>query len=212
MWLPSTSASVIRTILSYFNFVISKSFPYPSENPQPKALIIVLISAFARTLSIDAFSTFKIFPRIGRIAWNCRFLPIFAEPPAESPSTMKISHFDGSRLSQFASFPLLSKENFDLESMFVFAFSSALRIFADFSAQAMIAFKVSRFRSKNLSNSSPVRVNTAFVASALASFVFVCPSKIGSGCFTATTAVMPFLVSAPVKLLSFSFKMPSSLA
>ena len=124
----------------------------------------------------------------------------------------EISHFDGSRLSQFASFPLLSKENFDLESIFVFAFSSALRIFADFSAQAMIAFKVSRFRSKNLSSSSPVMVNTAFVASALASFVFVCPSKIGSGCFTATTAVMPFLVSAPVKLLSFSFKMPSSLA
>ena len=37
--------------------------------PQPKELIMVLISALARTLSIDAFSTFKIFPRMGRMAW-----------------------------------------------------------------------------------------------------------------------------------------------
>ena len=47
---------------------------------------------------------------------------------------------------------------------------------------------------------------------ALASLVLVCPSKMGSGCFTAMTAVMPFLVSAPVKLVSLSFKMPISLA
>ena len=40
----------------------------PSENPQPKALIMVLISALAKTLSILAFSTFRIFPRMGRIA------------------------------------------------------------------------------------------------------------------------------------------------
>ena len=33
-----------------------------------KGIDIVLISAFAKTLSIDAFSTFKIFPLIGRIA------------------------------------------------------------------------------------------------------------------------------------------------
>ena len=31
-------------------------------------IIMVLISALARTLSIDAFSTFKIFPRMGRMA------------------------------------------------------------------------------------------------------------------------------------------------
>ena len=96
--------------------------------------------------------------------------------------------------------------------MLVLAFSSAFRIFADFSAQAMMDFKISRFLSKNSSSSSPLMAATAFAASALASFVFVCPSKIGSGCLTATTAVMPFLVSAPVKFVSFSFKIPSSLA
>ena len=35
-----------------------------------------------------AFSTFKIFPRIGRTAWLRESRPPFVEPPAESPSTI----------------------------------------------------------------------------------------------------------------------------
>ncbi len=38
--------------------------------PQPNAAIIVPTSVFWRTFSRRAFSTFKILPRIGRIAWN----------------------------------------------------------------------------------------------------------------------------------------------
>ena len=38
------------------------------QYPRPKALIIDLISALASTLSIEAFSTFRILPRIGRMA------------------------------------------------------------------------------------------------------------------------------------------------
>ncbi len=191
---------------------MSKSFPYPSENPHPNALIIVLISALASTLSILAFSTFKILPRIGIIAWYIRFLAILAEPPAESPSTIKISHLEASRLSQLDSFPLESKENFCFVKRLVLAFSSALRIFAAFSAQPITVFKVSRFLSKNRGTSSFVTFAVARFASWLSSFVFVCPSNRGSGCLIVTTAVMPFLTSAPVKLESFSFKFPSSLA
>src|SRR6266702_4158694 len=40
------------------------------------------------TLSRRAFSTFRILPRIGRMAWNFRSRPPFAVPPADSPSTM----------------------------------------------------------------------------------------------------------------------------
>ena len=40
-------------------------------------------------MSIEAFSTFNILPRIGRIACVRLFLAVFAEPPAESPSTIK---------------------------------------------------------------------------------------------------------------------------
>ena len=173
---------------------------------------MVFISALANTLSILAFSTFNIFPRIGRIAWNIRFLAVLAEPPAESPSTIKISHLEASRLSQFASFPLESKENFCLVKRLVFAFSSVLRIFAAFSAHPIIAFKVSRLRSKYIWISSLVTFPVALAASWLSSLVFVCPSNLGSGCFTEITAVIPFLTSVPVKFASFSFKMPSSLA
>ena len=175
-------------------------------------MIIVLISAFASTLSIVAFSTFKIFPRIGRIACVFLFLAVFAEPPAESPSTIKISHSSAFLLSQFANFPLLSIDSFCFTSIFVFAFSSAFRIFADFSAHANTFFNVSKFLSKYKTSSSPAISPTALAASGLSSFVFVCPSNLGSGCFTETIAVIPFLTSVPVKFASFSFKTPISLA
>ena len=42
-----------------------------------------------------AFSTLRILPRIGRIAWMRGSRPCRAEPPAESPSTMKTSHSSG---------------------------------------------------------------------------------------------------------------------
>ena len=54
--------------------------------------------------------------------------------------------------------------------------------------------------------------STAFEASWLSSLVLVCPSKRGSLCLMEMTAVMPFLTSAPVKLESFSFSTPISLA
>ena len=42
-----------------------------------------------------AFSTLRILPRIGRIAWTRGSRPCRADPPAESPSTMKTSHSSG---------------------------------------------------------------------------------------------------------------------
>ena len=55
--------------------------------PVPSAVIIAWTSLFFRTRSIRAFSTFRILPRIGRMAWNSGSRPPLAEPPAESPST-----------------------------------------------------------------------------------------------------------------------------
>jgi hypothetical protein len=49
--------------------------------------MMVRISSFENTLSGRAFSTFSTLPRSGRMAWNSRLRAIFAEPPAESPST-----------------------------------------------------------------------------------------------------------------------------
>src|SRR5205085_355738 len=48
--------------------------------PQPSAAIIVLISSLPSILSKRAFSTFRIFPLSGRMAWNRRSRPCFADP------------------------------------------------------------------------------------------------------------------------------------
>ena len=52
-------------------------------------------SVFCRTLSIRAFSTLRILPRIGRIACVLGSRAWRAEPPAESPSTTNSSQFSG---------------------------------------------------------------------------------------------------------------------
>ena len=57
--------------------------------------MIACTSVLASTLSMRAFSTLRILPRIGRIAWTRGSRPCRAEPPAESPSTMKTSHSAG---------------------------------------------------------------------------------------------------------------------
>ena len=49
--------------------------------------MIVAISSFFKISIKRAFSVFKTLPLKGKIAWNLRSLPNFAEPPAESPST-----------------------------------------------------------------------------------------------------------------------------
>src|SRR4026208_1154773 len=65
--------------------------------PQPSAVISVPTSTDASILSKRAFSTFRILPLSGRMAWKRRSRPCLAEPPAESPSTKKISQKRGSR-------------------------------------------------------------------------------------------------------------------
>src|SRR5450759_2339515 len=73
--------------------------------PVPKPEMRAWTSLLASTLSMRAFSTLRILPRIGRIAWLCGLRPRTAEPPAESPSTMKTSLIVGSLLWQSRSLP-----------------------------------------------------------------------------------------------------------
>ena len=71
----------------------------------PIAVISAWISLLARTLSIRLFSTLMILPRSGSTACVLRSRPCFAEPPAESPSTMNSSASAGSLTEQSASLP-----------------------------------------------------------------------------------------------------------
>src|SRR5664280_2455162 len=57
------------------------------------------------TFAAFACSAFSTLPRSGRIACVFRSRPCFAEPPAESPSTMKSSEREGSVDEQSASLP-----------------------------------------------------------------------------------------------------------
>ena len=68
-------------------------------------MIIDLISLFPKIRSSLAFSTLRILPLSGNIAWKCRSLPCLAEPPAESPSTMYSSLIVASRDEQSANLP-----------------------------------------------------------------------------------------------------------
>ena len=68
-----------------------------SPMPVPMAVISGLTSCSRAPWSSRAFSTLRILPRIGRIAWSVESRPCLAEPPAESPSTMNSSTAPGSR-------------------------------------------------------------------------------------------------------------------
>src|SRR3982751_1655830 len=76
-----------------------------SRTPVPSAVMRAWISWFWRTLSMRAFSTLRILPRSGSTACVLRSRPCLAEPPAESPSTMKSSASEGSFTEQSASLP-----------------------------------------------------------------------------------------------------------
>ena len=64
--------------------------------PAPNAVIKVPISTEDNTLDNLAFSQLIILPLNGNIACVDLSRPCFADPPAESPSTINISHFSGS--------------------------------------------------------------------------------------------------------------------
>src|SRR5438046_34680 len=73
--------------------------------PVPRAMIRTRISSLESILSNRAFSTLRILPLRGRMAWKRRSRPCLAEPPAESPSTMNSSLWAGSFSEQSASLP-----------------------------------------------------------------------------------------------------------
>ena len=72
------------------------------------------------------FSTwvFNILPLKGKTAWNSRFLPCFAEPPAESHSTINNSVPSAFPFWQSASFP---GKPVNSKAPFLLTFSLALR-------------------------------------------------------------------------------------
>jgi len=121
-----------------------------------------------------AFSTFRILPRSGRTAWVFGSRPWTAEPPAESPSTTKISEIVASREVQSLSLP-----GMDADSSAPFrrvasrAFRAAIR-----AAEACWAFRMISRASDGWASSQSPRCEyscccTKVRASVLPSFVLV---------------------------------------
>ncbi len=151
------------------------------------------------------FSTLMIFPRSGSTACVLRSRACFAEPPAESPSTTKISARVGSLTVQSASLP----GRVEFSSADLRVRSRALRA-AERARAASIALLITRRASAGFSSKYSLSLRLTVSSTrprigGLPSFVFVCPSNCGSCSLTEITAVSPSRTSSPARLSSFSF-------
>ena len=156
-----------------------------------------------------AFSTFRILPRIGRIAWNLESRPPLAEPPAESPSTTYSSDSRGSVDWQSASLPGSELDSSrPLRRVRSRACRAARRARAAWVALRTIDLPSVGLRSNQSRSHSPVARCTNDLASELPSLVFVCPSNCGSAILRLMIAVRPSRMSEPSRLLSFSLRWP----
>ena len=98
---PSTSASAIKHEFVVPELVQVEFFLNTGAQCRDHRLHLVV----GQDPVQPGFSTFRILPRMGRIAWVAGSRPLRAEPPAESPSTMNSSHSSGLVEEQSMSFP-----------------------------------------------------------------------------------------------------------
>ena len=169
--------------------------------------MINLISATPSIFSGEAFSTFRILPLRGSMAWKRRSRPCLAEPPAESPSTRYNSQRVGSFSEQSASLPgKVPVSRLFFRTTRSRALRAASRARADNKHLSMIPLASSGCSSRYKANPSATTLSTAGLASALPSLPLVCPSNCGSPIFTLTMAVKPSRTSSPLRLASSSFR------
>mmetsp|Transcript_28265 Transcript_28265/g.93957 ORF Transcript_28265/g.93957 Transcript_28265/m.93957 type:complete len:288 (-) Transcript_28265:696-1559(-) len=179
--------------------------------PSPSAVMSAWISAFWYMAVSSAFSMLRILPRSGRIAWLWRERPCLAEPPAESPSTMKISDSSGSPHAQSASLPGSSVEpRTDLRRTSSRAAFAASAAFCAACALSMIAESAFGCRCRNSDRRSPATSETMARTSGEPSFCFVCPSNSASPSRTATIAHSPSRTKSPGSEGAFSRSLPLS--
>ena len=125
--------------------------------------------------SMEALATFKIFPLNGKMAWVTRSRPCLAEPPAESPSTIKISVSSAAACEQSASLPgslsrLVGVLRYCTFSSLRFFLSSALSMTYSSNAEAFSGSEDNQW-----SNESLMAFSTNLVALAEVSLSLVCP-------------------------------------
>ena len=161
-------------------------------------MISVATSCEESILSKRAFSTFRILPFSGRIAWFLRLRPCFAEPPAESPSTMYSSDSAGSFSWQSASLPgRPARSKAPLRRVISRALRAASRARAASIILVQTVFASVGFSIRNSDSFSPIACSTADFTSEETSLSLVWLENLGSGTFTEITAVRPSRASSP---------------
>ena len=126
--------SVVITIL---NFKVSTNTSTNSMNNRINFFILKISSK-------RAFSVLITFPRRGKIAWNLRSRPNFAEPPAESPST---------RYNSFYQYFYFAQELTYLITMYLYVyFSFRACIFSSFTSSLACLLSFNCFLTNDLDN------------------------------------------------------------
>ena len=166
--------------------------------PAPSAVISVPICSDDSILSKRARSTFRILPRSGSTAWFSRLRACLAEPPAESPSTMKSSDLAGSRSWQSASLPGREEmSSADLRRVSSRALRAASRAAAASTIFCTIGLASVGCSSNHCAMPSPTRPSTAGRTSEETSLSLVWEENLGSGTLTDSTQVRPSRASSP---------------
>ena len=138
-----------------------------------------------------------------------RLRPCLAEPPAESPSTMKSSESAGSRSWQSASLPgSEAMSSAPLRRVSSRALRAASRAAAASTTLAMIFFASPGCSSNQAANLSLTRDSTTGRISEETSLSLVCDENFGSGSLTESTEVSPSRISSPVSCTFSRLAMP----
>ena len=177
-------------------------------------LVVVVVSAGAAAQRLDqvlhflvlaqlarrvALATFRILPRSGRIACVSRLRACLAEPPAESPSTRKISVPSGLVLravGQLAGQAQLARRGLALLLAVLLAPQPVLGL-GDHMVEQHVAALPCR-RSASARNCRRRSVSTSLVASTLTSFSLVWPWNCGCSMKIDTRPAAPSITSSAV--------------
>ena len=179
-----------------------------------------MIDAHSLSSSIcarDAFCTFRIFPRSGKIAWNSELRAALVVPSAESPSTINSSVRLTSSERQSANF--VGRED-DSRAFFrrcnslwllvAIRVRDAATIFS--STNLPFALSILFVVLKKALKLSATTLPTILMAAFVPSTSLVWPSNCGSVIRTVITAVKPSNTSSLITSASFFFKIPAARA
>ena len=155
----------------------------------------------------SSVNVLRIFPLKGKTAWFSRFLPCFADPPAESPSTMKSSVPSCFEFWQSANLP---GKPLNSNDPFLLTFSLAFRATSLATAACIIFVRTilatDGFWSNQIESFSLIIVSTIFLTSDDTSLSFVWDENFGSGIFIDSTQVKPSFTSVSYTHLTLPTK------